>query len=385
MVSSRSAKMIPCQRHLFDIPRDVAYLNCAYISPIPNATRDAGQAGLARKSMPWTIAAEDFFSESEIVRGLFANLIGAKPDEVAIIPSASYGVGIAAANVAFEPDQSILVLEEQFPSNLYPWRQLSADNEGLLITVPRPSDGDWTTAIINTLDSTTAVVAIPHCHWTDGGLIDLERISSACREHRAALVIDATQSLGALELDVTQVQPDFLISASYKWLLGPYSLGFVYVAPKHHDGRPLEQTWIGREGSQGFVDLVNYRDTFQPGARRYDVGERSNFALIPAARASLELIAGWGVDEIASTLGAMTNEIASRAQSLGLTSQPEHLRASHFLGIRFPEGMPGNLVERLSAAGVYVSVRGTSMRVTPHLYNDTQDVDRLFDVLEAAL
>jgi selenocysteine lyase/cysteine desulfurase len=377
--------MIPCQRHLFNIPRDVAYLNCAYISPIPNISRDAGQAGLARKSSPWKIAAEDFFSESEIVRSMFANLIGAPPDCVAIVPSASYGVSIAATNVTFKHGQKVILLHEQFPSNVYPWRQLSTDNDGSVIEVSRPSNGDWATAIIDSMDSNTAVVAVPHCHWTDGGLVNLERVSEACRNHDAALIIDATQSLGALPLDISRVQPDFLVSASYKWLLGPYSLGFVYVAPKYHGGRPLEQTWISREGSQDFTDLVNYRDTFQPGARRYDMGERSNFALIPAARASLQLISDWGIERIAATLSAMTSEIASRARILGLTNQPDHLRAGHFLGIRFPNVMPANLVERLSEAGVHVSVRGTSMRVTPHLYNDNQDVDRLFEVLESIL
>jgi selenocysteine lyase/cysteine desulfurase len=377
--------MIPCQRHLFDIPRDVAYLNCAYVSPIPTASRAAGDAGMARKSTPWTIKPQDFFSESEAVRCLFAELIGATAEDIAIIPSVSYGVGIAAANVAFNGGQTVVVLEEQFPSNVYPWRQLATERGGTVITISAPGDGDWGTAVIDSIDDRTAVVALPHCLWTDGSLIDLERVSDACKQNSAALVIDATQSLGALPFDVTRVKPDFLISACYKWLLGPYSLGFIYVSPEHQNGQPLEQTWIGRENSEDFAGLINYRDTFQPGARRFDVGERSNFALMPVARSSLELIREWGVDRIAGTLGALTYDIAARAQSLGLTSQPEGLRASHFLGIRFPDGMPPDLVEKLSAAGVHVSVRGTAMRVTPHLYNDVEDVDRLFEVLKTSI
>ena len=377
--------MIPCQRHLFDIPRDVAYLNCAYVSPIPTASRAAGDAGMARKSTPWTIKPQDFFSESEAARSLYAELIGATAEDIAIIPSVSYGVGIAAANVAFNRGQTIVVLEEQFPSNVYPWRQLATERDGSVITIPPPRDGDWGTAVIDTIDDRTAVVALPHCLWTDGGLVDLERVSSACKQNGAALVIDATQSLGALPLDVASVKPDFLVSACYKWLLGPYSLGFIYVSPEHQNGQPLEQTWIGRENSEDFTGLISYRDTFQPGARRFDVGERSNFALMPVARSSLELIKEWGVERVAETLGAFTHDIAARARSLGLKSQPESRRANHFLGIRFPDGMPPDLVENLSAAGVHVSVRGTAMRVTPHLYNDAEDVDRLFDVLEASL
>ena len=377
--------MIQCQRHLFDIPRDVAYLNCAYISPIPTASRTAGDAGMARKSTPWTIKPQDFYSESEAARALFADLIGATTEDIAIIPSVSYGVEIAARNVAFNEGQTIVVLDEQFPSNVYPWRHLAGERGGTVITIPSPSDGDWGTAVIGAMDDRTAVVALPHCLWTDGGLVDLERVSNACKQNGTALVIDATQSLGALPLDVTRVRPDFLVSACYKWLLGPYSLGFIYISPEHQNGEPLEQTWIGRENSEDFNGLIHYRDTFQPGARRFDVGERSNFALMPVARSSLELIKAWGIDQIAETLGAITHDIATRAHALGLTSQPESQRANHFLGIRFPGGMPPNLVENLSAADVHVSVRGTSMRITPHLYNDTYDVDRLFDALEASI
>ncbi len=377
--------MIPCQRHLFDIPREVAYLNCAYISPIPSVTRAAGEAGMARKSRPWELTPLDFFTESEATRSLFAGLIGATAEDIAVVPSVSYGIGVAAANVAFRKGQTVITLAEQFPSNVYPWRRLAADREGSVVTIPPPHDGDWAAAVMSAIDAGTAVVAVPNCLWTDGGLVDLERVSDACRESGAALVIDATQSLGALPLDVGRVRPDFLVSACYKWLLGPYSLGFIYISPEYHDGRPLEQTWIGRENSEDFAGLVNYRDTFQPGARRFDVGERSNFALMPAAKASLELIADWGIDRIAATLGGLTGEIAARAQSLGLTSRPDDQRAGHFLGIRFPNGMPKGLVGRLSAAGVHVSVRGTSMRVTPHLYNNAEDVDRLFEVLESTL
>ena len=377
--------MIPCQRHLFDIPRDVAFLNCAYISPLPQASREAGAAGAARKSRPWTILPQDFFTESEAARDLFAQLIGATADDIAIVPSVSYGIGVAAHNVPFGKGQSIVTLAEQFPSNIYPWRELAAERDGEVITVPAPPDGDWTDALLDAVDARTAVVAIPHCLWTDGGLVDLDRVSDLCRKTGVALVIDATQSLGALRLDIVRVKPDFLVSACYKWLLGPYSVGFLYISPDYQHGRPLEHTWIGREQSEDFAGLVNYRDTFQPGARRFDVGERSNFALMPAAKASLELIRDWGIDDIATTLAAFTRGIAERAQALGLTSQPETVRAGHFLGLRFPGGVPDGLLDKLSRAGVYVSIRGTSMRVTPHLYNDTDDADRLLEVLETAL
>lgn len=271
--------MIPCQRHLFDIPDEVAYLNCAYIGPLSHAVREAGLAGAAHKSRPWEIVPADFFANAEIARDLFARLVNASADDIALIPAASYGLATAARNLPVGRGERILLLHEQFPSHVYPWRELAKERDAEIVTLPRPGDDDWNAAILETLNSRgarTAICALPHVHWTDGAMIDLERIGAACRAAGAALVIDGTQSVGALPLDIAKIQPDFLAVATYKWLLGPYAAGFLYVAPKWQQGAPLEHNWIDRAGSEDFSRLVDYRDEFQPGARRFDVGERGS-------------------------------------------------------------------------------------------------------------
>jgi selenocysteine lyase/cysteine desulfurase len=184
---------------------------------------------------------------------------------------------------------------------------------------------------------------------------------------------------------VAEVRPDYMVAATYKWLLGPYAMGFLYVAPHRQDGRPLEETWLGRAGSEDFSRLVDYQDGYQPGAIRFDMGEASNFQLAPIACAALEQLLDWGVADIEATLAARTRAIAGRAAALGLTSAPEPLRAGHFLGLSFPDGVPGDLPARLAEAGVHVSLRGRSLRVTPHLWTDDSDVDRLLEALGAAL
>jgi selenocysteine lyase/cysteine desulfurase len=210
--------MLANQRSLFEIPDEIAYLNCAYISPLPKASREAGQIGVARKSEPWKISAQDFFVESEIARGLFAELIGGDTDGVAIIPSASYGVGLAAANLPLTSGQTIVLLEDQFPSNVYPWRDLATRAGATILTVARPPDFDWTAALLAHIDDHTGIVAVPHCHWTDGSLIDLERVGKRVRSVGAALVVDGAQSLGAHPFSVPEIQPDFLVAAAYKWI-----------------------------------------------------------------------------------------------------------------------------------------------------------------------
>ena len=182
-----------------------------------------------------------------------------------------------------------------------------------------------------------------------------------------------------------RVQPDFLVVGSYKWLLGPYSLGFLYAAPKYHGGRPLEYNWISRKDSEDFAGLVRYRDEYQPGAARYDVGERSNFALLPMAIEALRQVGQWGVPQIESTLRVMTRQIGERAAELGLMVAPAPQRSAHLLGLTFPDGVPDSLVQMLASAQVYVSVRGSSIRIAPHLHNNADDVERLFEVLQKAV
>jgi selenocysteine lyase/cysteine desulfurase len=292
----------------------------------------------------------------------------------------------AAYNVAITRSQTIVTLAEQFPSNVYPWMDLAERSGATFVSVPRPADDDWTAPLLARIDASTGLVAVPHCHWTDGGLIDLEAVGTACRRVGAALCIDATQSVGALPLDVRRIDPDFVAVASYKWLLGPYSLGFLYVAPRRQNGRPIEHNWIARRDAEDFAGLVNYQTAFAPGARRFDVGERSNFALMPAAGASLELLLNWAVPRIHATLRRRTQAIAERARTeLRIGSVPDARRAGHYLGLRIPGGVPDDLPARLAAGKVHVSVRGSAVRVTPHVWNTDADVERLFAVLREAV
>jgi len=378
--------LLPSQRHLFDIPNDIVYMNCAYMSALPKATIVAGKRAMQRKGRPWTIEPRDFFSEAEAIRALFAQLINATADDIALVPAVSYGIAQAAHNIPINANQKILTLADEFPSNVYPWMDLAQRANTTVVAVPRPNDSDWTAALLAHFDSSVAIVAVPHCHWTDGGLLNLEAVGRACRRIGAALCIDGSQSLGALPFDVKLIDPDFVAVGTYKWLLGPYSAGFLYVAPRWQNGRPIEQNWIARRGSEEFAALVNYRSEFQPGARRFDVGQRSNFALNPAVKASLELLLEWGIPRISATLKTRVDAIAERARhELDLHCVPPLLRAGHYLGLHFGGPPPADLPTRLAAANVHVSVRGHSLRVTPHLWNNDNDVETLFAVLNKSL
>jgi selenocysteine lyase/cysteine desulfurase len=374
--------MIPCQRHLFAIPEDVAYFNCAYTSPLMRTAVRAGEGALQQKQAPWTVRPTDFFETAEVNRTLFGRLVDGHPDQVAIIPAVSYGIALATRNIPIAAGQTIVVLQDQFPSNVYAWRRVAVRCGATIRTVPRPSDNHWTPAVLAAIDASTAVAALPHCHWTDGSLLDLAAIGAHCRAAGAALVVDAIQSLGALPFSVQEIQPDFLVTAAHKWLLGPYAYGFCYVAERWLDGTPLEENWLNREHSEDFARLVDYRDTYQPGARRFDMGAYSSFLLAPLARAALEQILEWGVENIAASVGSITGRIADRAAGLGFRVAPESARAPHLLGLYLPGGLPAELPVILARDKVYVSVRGNAIRVAPHLYNTEADLARLLGALE---
>ena len=373
------------QRELFEIPEEIAYLNCAYMSPQLRSVREIGERAVARKSRPWEITPDDFFEDAEKARALFARLVAAEADGVALIPSVSYGVAVAATNVGVSEGQEILILEDQFPSNVYAWRELARRSGAELLTVPRPTDHDWTPAILELLGENTAVVALPNCHWTDGSLVDLARVGERAREVGAAFVVDGIQSLGAYPFDVAEVLPDFLITSAYKWLLGPYGFGFMFVGENYREGTPIEHNWINRRGSEDFSRLVNYQDAFQPGARRYDVGERSNFVLLPMASEALRQLLDWGIENVAETIGGLTDLIQAEAEEHGIEAVPAKRRVRHMIGLRLGARVPEDLAVRLAEENVFVSVRGESVRVSPHLYNTAQDVDRLFAALSTAL
>lgn len=374
-------------RSAFDLPDDVTYLNCAFMGPVPSHALEAGLMGLARKTRPWTIAPDDFTVPVDQLRAVFARLLGVPDDHdgVAITPSVSYGVSTAAANLHLEPGQVVVVLDKQFPSDVYAWERLADRHGGSVHTVARPADGDWTAALladIEALGDRVAVVSSPPCHWIDGGVVDLRVVGAACRKVGAALAVDVCQSLGAAPFDVTEVQPDFVFGATYKWLCGPYSIGFLWAAPHQRAGEPIEHGWTSRANSHCLACLADYTSEYQPGARRYDVGEVANFALVPVALTAASLVSAWGTADVADHARRITGLVADGAEALGLSVGLAHLRSAHIIGVRLDETVDAEtLATGLADEAIHVSVRGDAVRVSAHAFNTDDDAHRLIEVM----
>jgi selenocysteine lyase/cysteine desulfurase len=379
--------VIGSQRHLFDVPGGIAYFNTAYNAPLLNASRERLLAGAAAKSRPWERAPDDFFSDAERIRQLAAELFGGDADGYAIVPAASYGLSAAARAIepSLRPGDRIVLMEEEFPSNVLPWRRVAKETGAVVRTVPTPDDGDWTAAVLGELGNGARVAALSPCHWTNGSRLDLAVIGRACREAETILVLDATQFLGAAPLDLAAVDPAFLVAAGYKWLLAPYGFGLAYVAPRWREARPLEETWLARTGAENFAGLVNYSETYMAGARRFDVGEKCTTTLLPGVIAALEQLRHWNVAKIGESLAAINCRIQERLESLGFALPPPAQRCPHMFGARLPAGISGDLVGTLRERNVYVSQRGSAIRFAPHLHVTEPDIEQLFGALDEVL
>ena len=380
----------PADRHSFSIPGEVRYLNCAYMAPLHRSVEAAGIRGVQRKRTPWALRAGDFFEESDRVRTLFSRLVGCTdPRRIALLPSASYGISVAARNAGLGPGQRVVLTEGQFPGNVYPWMRAAAE-AGASVTLVPPPEGEgrgrrWNEAILEAIGPGTGAVSLGAVHWTDGTRFDLEAIGARAREVGAVFVVDGSQSVGALPFDVERVRPDALVVVGYKWMLGPYSTALGFFGARFDSGVPLEETWISREGSEDFGRLVEYRDRYQPGAVRYDVGERSNFALLPMVEAALELLLDWSPQRIQDHTRGLTDRIAAGVRELGYGVEEKEWREGHILGIRTGgRGDPARLQAELEAVGVHASLRGSAVRVSPHLYNTEEDADSLVEALRVA-
>lgn len=378
-------------RSLFDIPAGVAYLNSAFMSPAPRPVVEAAWMATERKARPWTVAAEDFFVPTDSFRGLVADLLGtdADADGVAAVPSVSFGLSTFASLLDLRPGQVVVVPADEFPSNLYPWMAAAAAVGGSVVRVPRGADGAFDGPLqeeIARRGDQVGLVAAVACHWTDGTPIDLVALGAAARSVGAALAVDLSQSLGVLPFDVADVQPDVVAGVTYKWLLGPYGLGYTWFGPRWRDGAPLDQAWANRAGAEDFAGLTVPATGFRTGARRYDVGEASAHQLVGMALAALRLVSGWRPD-VESHTRALTDRIVDGAADLGLDVAPPHLRSPHLVGLGLSgTGLdPAALAGHLAGDGVHVSVRGSSMRVSAHRFNDDGDVDRLLASLSTAV
>ncbi len=383
--------MLNNQKDLFNLPDDITYLNCSYMSPMLKSVAEVGVRALYGKEDPTSVKPEDFFKNTSALRAEFAKLINAKSgNDCVIVPSVSYALANVAKNLKAGHGDNIVIADEQFPSNVYAWKELEREKgiELKYVSAPNTREGRgklWNERILETIDSNTKMVATGHVHWADGTKFNLSAIRERADEMGAILVIDGTQSIGALPFDVQKFRPDAVVASGYKWLMGPYSSGVAYFGEYFRDGRPIENNWMNRLNSEDFRNLINYQDDYQPGAIRYEVGESANFILTPMLTRAIQQINEWQPENIQAYCKNLTAPFLNELQNIGIAVEDEAYRAEHLLGLRLPDHMVmEDVKKRFDAERIFVSIRGNSIRVSPHLYNGEADLRRLTECFKVS-
>lgn len=383
--------MIENQKHLFQLPEDIHYLNGAYMSPLLRSVEEIGIQSLTQKRNPTSIQPKDFFETGEKVKANFGKLVNCPAQQVAIIPAASYGLTTAVNNLPLDNGNTAIVVSDEFPSGYYAIEKWCRDHDKQLKTIPAPEfkqgRGEiWNQRILEAINQDTAVVLMSTIHWADGTQFDLKAIGQKCKENDAFFILDGTQSVGALPIDVQECQVDALICAGYKWLMGPYAIGAAYFSEYFNNGVPLEETWVNRSNAQQFSNLTQYVDDYSPGAGRYNVGEYGNFILLPMFNAALEQLLEWGVANLQAYCEELSQPMIQFFRKNGFWLEQDAYRSKHLFGVGLPEGMESNeIIQRLQENKIFVSIRGKAIRLSLHLYNTEEDVQALIHVLDGVL
>ena len=375
--------MLANQKEKFRLPENINYLNAAYMSPLLKSVEKIGHEAVSQKCLPYQIVADDFFTGIKKLRKTFAQFIDV-PDyqNTAIIPSVSYGIATVANNVNINSGDEIIIVDGQFPSNVYAWQKLADQNNAKIKIIAPPETFQnrgkiWNERILTAISNKTALVAIGVIHWADGTLFDLLAIREKTKLHNASLIIDGAQSIGALPFSVKELQPDAVITVGYKWLLGPYGLGMAYFSDAFNDGEPIENNWINRFNSEDFAQLVNYQPEYQPKAGRYNMGECSNFNLVPMLTKSIEQIAEWKPENIQEYCSSISNKAIDDLRNLGCFIEDDIYRTSHLFGIYLPKHIQiAHLKAKFQEKNIYVSYRGDAIRISPNVYNDESDFEK---------
>lgn len=380
------------QKNLFDLPENICYLNTASLSPSFKAVEKAGIDAVLQKSRPYLIPSSDFFDPVIELKKRFAKLIELDDYErIACIPSVSYGIATVAKNIKLKPGDTVVLMQEQFPSNYYSWKKLTDKYNAQLKIVEAPRTKTdrtklWNEAILEAIDDSTAVVAMGHIHWSSGALFDLKTIRAKTRQHGALMIIDGSQSVGALPFSIKELQPDALICAGYKWLFGPYGCGYAYYGPYFDHGEPLEENWTNRLDSHILPDLTQYQSQYKPLANRYVMGESGSFIHVKMQLEALKQVISWTPKAIQEYCKQISAKAVSELRDLGCDIEADDYRSHHLFGLKLPETVNIKTFKKeLKKNNIFVSFRGTFVRLSCHFFNTEADFDKFVSCLKSVM
>lgn len=379
--------MLSIQKHLFTLDPEIHYLNNAYRAPLLRVSEEAGISSIVNQRNPHKFTSDDFFDGVMEVRSAFGQLVNCAASDVAVMPSTSYGFTSVLNNIKTGKGKKAITVKDEFPSGYFSLERWAKENDApLQIIAPDPNQSqkgaDWNQRIIDAINSDTAVVLISSIHWMSGVKFDLKAIGEKCEEVGAFFIVDGTQSVGAMPIDVKEFKIDALVCATYKWLLGPYSMALAYIGEKFSNGIPLEESWMNRVNARDFSSLSDYASNYQPGAGRFNVGETSNFILMPMLKSSLNVLLEWKPERIQEYAKKLNSPLRKFVQEIGGVVENDEFLAYHLIAPKLPGKIHlGKLKQALDQNHVYLSARGDNLRISVNVFNSEEDIQKLMEVI----
>lgn len=365
---------------------ETTYLNCAYQGVFPLTAVARAHEAIELKCRPERLKSVEYFDLPKRVRNGLARIIGSAPDEIALTSGATHGIGVVAEGLQLKPGDEVIVAGSNFPSNLFTW--LHMRRRGVRVRVVKNNGGPLhVDDVAREFTSSTRLLALDWVDYSSGIRIDLAAFGEMAHRRGALFLVDGTQGVGALELNVRDLPVDVLAVAAYKWLLGPYGTGFVYVRPDLLDRLDLKVVnWLTVKGADDF-DALPVEDFVLPRAARiFDVAGTANFLNLYAFEACLEFVLGVGVESVTRHCTDLLDFAAEGLKSRGyhLCNHNDHTRRpSPILTFQCEsEESTARLYGELKSQHVEVSLRHGRVRVSPYLYNNKEDIERLFDIAQ---
>jgi len=366
-------------RELFPVVENKVFLNHAAQSPLPKPVADALKRCVEELSMYGNVSTSE---RDDCGKALFARLIGAKPEEIALVENTSVGLNIAANVLEYLPDSKIVTTDLEYPSVVYPWLKKSL---GVKIHYVRNVSGkiqleDFEKA----MDDKTVAVAVSHVEYVNGFRNDLRALSQIAHEHGAYLIVDAIQSAGVIPIDVKRDGVDFLTTACYKWLLSPTGAAYLYVREDLIEN--FEPPYVGWASvKQEIFETVDFWDIWSlrlsETASRFEVGTPSFLSFVGAAEA-IKMLLSFGIENIEKRVLRLTDYLIEAVKALGLELQTPEEQQYRSGIVNFKVDKPKEVVEHLKRNNIVVSARARGIRVSPHFYNTEEEIDTLVNEIQ---
>ncbi|MCI0685398.1 MAG: aminotransferase class V-fold PLP-dependent enzyme [Gemmataceae bacterium] len=360
-----------------------AYLDHAAVAPLTRRALEAMREWADDLTANGLVNERRWLTRIDEVRSLAARLIGADPLDVAFVKNTSEGIGIVAEGFPWQSGDNVVIAEEEYPANQYPWLNLGGRGVEVRRIASRPDGRLWIDDIVAAFDARTRLLSLSWVEFASGFRNDLDALGALCRARGIAFFVDAIQGLGVFPLDVGKTPIDFLAADGHKWLLGPEGAGLLWVRREWIERlRPIDIGWNSVVGARDFtkIDLQ-----LKPHAGRYESGSL-NVAGITALGGSLEWLLEIGIDKVAGRVLELTDHlcrrVAERQADLTVFSSRRPGAASGIVSLAYADpARVGAVVRDCRANGIIINKRAGRVRVSPHCYNSVEEIDRLFGYL----